>query len=201
MVNGLNEAENKWIEEYFDLSEGQEHPLAFWIIGRSAAGKTTTGKLLHDMLSRAGHRVELIDGDALRSVLDGSHGYSLTDRLTVFKKYVHINQLLQDRGIIPITATLGGLRQFREIVRNNIENPRFIYLDCSFDVAAQRDQKGLYAKALAGEMKNFFGVDIPYEVPVKYEMKINSADLNPSEIVKRIVNRCIDKGLLKKTTS
>lgn len=196
MFDRLNEIEIKWVEEYFDLSEGKERPLALWIIGRPAAGKTTTGILLQDVLQRAGHRVELIDGEAVRSALNGNFGYSVIDRQLVLKKYVHINQLIQKRGIIPITAAIAGFRKFREIVRNSLENPRFIYLDCPFEVATQRDQKGHYAKALAGEIKNFYDVDIPFEIPVRYEIRIDSAKLKPPEIVAKIVNHLNQKGLL-----
>lgn len=198
MLNTLTEAEMGLVSEHFDLSHGEEPPLAIWIIGRPAAGKTTTAMLLYDMLRRAGHRVEIIDGDLARSVLNGSLGYSPSDRLSVFKKYVEINQLLQKRGIIPITATIGGFRQFRKIVRNNLQNPRIIYLDCPMEVAAGRDQKGHYAKALAGEIEDFFGVDIPYEVPDRYELKIDSAKMTPIEIVAKIAEHVNGIGLLRK---
>lgn len=198
MLDGLSEAEIRLVAEYFNLSEGNEHPLALWIIGRPAAGKTTTASLLQDVLRRAGYRVELVDGEAVRSILDGAYGFSVTDRLAVFKKYVHLNQILQSRGIIPLTATIGGLREFRDIVRSHLKNPRFIYLDCPFDVAAQRDQKGHYDKALAGELKNFFGVDIPFEPPIECEMRIDSATLKPSEIVARIMEYLNHVGLLRK---
>jgi adenylyl-sulfate kinase len=188
MFDVLNEAEIRWVEEHFQLSEGQEDPLALWIIGRPAAGKTTVATLLNSTLQRAGHRVELIDGDVVRSGLDGHLGYSSDDRLTAFKKYVHINQLLQQCGVIPITATIGGFRHFREIVRANLKNPRFIYLDCPFDIAAQRDQKGHYSKALAGQIKHFFDVDVPLEVPSQYDIRVDTGQLTPTEILDIIVN-------------
>ena len=197
MLETLTEAEIKLVTEYFDFSPGDESPLALWIIGRPAAGKTTTATLLYDVLRRTGHRTVLIDGDVARSVLNGSLGYSPNDRLQAFKKYVHINQLLQSVGVIPITATIGGFRQFRDIVRNNLENPRFIYLDCPFDEAARRDQKGHYAKALAGEVNNFVGVDIPYEPPRNYEIQIDSYRFKPPEIVENIVNHFNQTGLLE----
>jgi len=198
MYDGLSEAEIQSVAEHFDLSEGNERPLALWIIGRPAAGKTTTASLLKDVLRRAGYRVELVDGEAVRSILDGAHGFSVADRLAVFKKYVHLNQILQGRGVIPLTATIGGFREFRDIVRSNLKNPRFIYLDCPFDVAAQRDKKENYARALAGELKNFFGVDIPFEAVIECEMRIDSAILKPTEIVARIMEHLNHVGLLRK---
>ena len=198
MLNALTETEIGLVSKYLDLSPGSEAPMALWIIGRPAAGKTTTAAFLREDFDRMGHRVELLDGDALRSVLNGSLGYSAKDRLLVFKKYVHIGQILQGRGIIPITATIAGFRQFRTIIRNNMENPKLIYLDCPFEVAAKRDQKGQYAKALAGEIKDFFGVDIPFEVPVRCEMKIGSESPKPHAIVRRIIEHLYSTGLLRK---
>lgn len=196
MVGALNESEMRMLENHFNFSKGFEEPLSIWVIGRPASGKTTISTSLHAVLKRAGYRVELLDGDVLRSVLDGYLGYSSDDRLTAFKKYVHINQLMQQRGIIPMTATICGFRLFREIVRDNLKNPRFIYLDCPFNVAAQRDQKGHYSKALAGQIKNFFDVDVPFEVPIQYDIKIDSARFKPSEIVRRIVEHFDQAGPL-----
>jgi len=196
MMNELNVSEIRFIEEYFDLSEGKECPLALWIIGRPAAGKTTTAALLKDALYRAGYRVELVDADDVRLIFNRALGFSVTDRLTALKKYVHLNQILQSRGIIPITAANGGFRKFRDNVRRNLKNPRFIYLDCPFDVAAQRDQKGLYKKALAGELRNFFGIDIRFEPPIECQMKIDSSNLKPSEIIAQIMENLDHNGLL-----
>ncbi|MBI4373681.1 MAG: adenylyl-sulfate kinase [Deltaproteobacteria bacterium] len=197
MPNGLTEREINLVGKHFDLTRGHERPLALWIIGRPAAGKTSTARILRDVLCESGHRVELIDGDAVRSFLNG-FGYSVTDRSTVFEKYILLNQLFQERGILPVTATIAGFHQFREMVRTRLKNPKFIYLDCAFDVAAKRDQKGIYSKALAGQLKNFFDVDIPFETPHNYEMKIDSATLQPHTIVSKIIGHFYKSGILIK---
>lgn len=197
MLNRLTEDEIALVGKHFDLTMGHEPPLALWIIGRPAAGKTSTATILKNVLRESGHRVELIDGDAVRSFLNG-FGYSVTDRSTVFEKYILLNKLFQERGILPITATIAGFRQFRDMVRDHLKNPRFIYLDCPFDVAAQRDQKGFYSKALAGQLKNFFDVDIPFETPHNYEMKIDSSTLKPHTIVTKIIEHFYKSGILIK---
>lgn len=197
MSNGLTDPEIALVGKHFDLTSGHERPLALWIIGRPAAGKTSTARILKEVLRESGHRVELIDGDVVRSFLNG-FGYSVTDRSTVFEKYIHLNKFLQERGILPITATIAGFHRFRDMVRENLKNPRFIYLDCSFDVAARRDQKGFYAKALAGQLKNFFDVDIPFEAPQHYEMKIDSSTLKPHTIVTKIIEHFYVSGILNK---
>ena len=89
-----------------------------------------------------------------------------------------------------------GLRQTREILLRDLDNARLVFLDCPFDVAADRDQKGLYAKALAGEIRNFPGVDLPFESPTRYDMRIDSAKLSPGEIVAKIVQHFQQDGLL-----
>ena len=170
--DGLTENEIQLIRKYFDLPEGNEPLLSLWIVGRPASGKTTIATLLYHSLSQAGYRVELVDGDAVRSVLNEVDSFSASGRLSVFKKYVYINRLLQSRGIIPITATIGGLSEYADIVRKNLKNPRFIHLDCPIDVAARRDQKGHYSKALAGKLENFIGIDI--KLNTIYSCKTNN---------------------------
>ena len=187
MLDRLNGEEIQRITEYFDLSQGKERPLALWIIGRPAAGKTTTASLIRDALRQAGHRVDLVDGETVREIFDGALGYSKDDRLVALKRLIKINRFLQTRCIIPITATIAGFRHFREIARREVDNIRFVFLDCPFDVAAQRDKKGIYAKALAGEIKDFYGVDFTFESPTRYELKLDSAALKPAQVVTRIL--------------
>jgi adenylylsulfate kinase-like enzyme len=197
LCDGLDKNEIQLVSKYFDLTEGSEPLLSLWIVGRPASGKTTIATLLHHTLSQAGYRVELVDGDVMRSMLSEVDSFSAADRLSVFKKYVYINRFLQCRGIIPITATIGGLSEYADIVRKNLKNPRFIHLDCPIDVAARRDQKGHYSKALAGKLENFIGIDIPYEPPTECEMVIDSAGLKPTVIAANILEHLGAKGLLR----
>jgi|ETNmetMinimDraft_13_1059891.scaffolds.fasta_scaffold47087_2 adenylylsulfate kinase-like enzyme len=184
------------IKEHFDLTPGNEPPLSIWIIGRPAAGKTTTAEMLQHVVRQAGYRVELVDGEVVRAIFDGKLGHSRDDRLIALDRLIHVNRFLQSHGIIPITATIMGLRQTREILLRDLDNARLVFLDCPFDVAADRDQKGLYAKALAGEIRNFPGVDLPFESPTRYDMRIDSAKLSPGEIVAKIVQHFQQDGLL-----
>ena len=196
MIDGLRDAEASRISEYFDLSPGNERPFAIWVIGRPGAGKTTTATLLRDRLRHMGRNVGLVDGEAMRALFDGALGHSESDRLIAFNRLVCVNRLLQSQGIIPITATIAGFNRFREIARSEIDNIRFIFLECPFEVAAQRDQKGIYSKALEGKIKDFYGVDLSFESPARYEceLKINSAILKPLEIVAKIVKHFGQSG-------
>ena len=197
MLNELQHEDVSKIEEYFDLSPGEEQPLSIWVFGRPAAGKTTTSELLLDFIRGMGHRVELVDGDAVRTLFDGNLGHSTRDRLAAFHRLIWINQLLQKQGIVTITATVAGSRYFRRIARANLINPRFIYLDCPFDVAAERDKKNLYKRAIIGEVKHFYGVDLTYEIPLEYEMRVDSARLKPDEIVGEIMDHLKSTGILE----
>ena len=197
MLDSLQQADISKIKDHFNLSPGEEQPLAIWVFGRPAAGKTTTSELLLDLMHRMGHRVELVDGDVVRTLFDGNLGHSTTDKLAALHRLIWINQLLQKQGIITITATVVGSRHFRRIARANLTNPRFIYLDCPFKVAAERDNKNLYKRALMGELKHFYGVDLTYEIPVDYEMRVDSASLNPDEIVGKITDHLKNTGILR----
>jgi len=167
----------------FDFSEGKERPLAIWVIGRPASGKTTVATLLRNVLRWKGHRAELVDGECIRAILGGFYGFSPDERLAVFKKYVDLNQIFQDRGIIPVTATVGGSAECREIARSNLVNARFVYLNCPIEVAAQRDQKRLYARVAAGELDHFADTNLLFSAQVECDMEFDSAELNPLEIV------------------
>jgi len=186
-TGALTEVELQLIGEHFDFSQGNEKPLALWIIGRPAAGKTTVASLLQDVLRWRGHRAELVDGERVRSALGGFYGFSPSDRVAVFKKYIDLNQILQNRGIIPVTATVGGSIGGRELVRDNLENAEFIYLACPSSVAARRDKKGLYARAWAGKLNHFAGIHLLFQSPPWCAMELDSARLDPLEIVTRIM--------------
>jgi len=187
VAGALTPTELGLIQRHFDLSEGDERPLAIWVIGRPAAGKTTVASLLRATLRWAGHRAELVDGEEIRSILGGFYGFSPEERLAVLKKYVDLNRIFQDRGVIPVTATVGASAECREIARANLENVKIVYLNCPVEVAAQRDQKGLYARVRAGELGDFIDMDSLFSVPVECDMEFDSAIQNPLEIVAEIM--------------
>lgn len=197
VTGALSETELQLIQGHFNFTEGNEKPLALWVIGRPAAGKTTVASLLRDTLRWRGHRTELVDGEHIRSILGGFYGFSPTERAAVFKKYVDLNQIFQDRGIIPVTATVGGSAECREMVLDNLENPKFIYLACSPEVAMRRDQKGLYARAWSGELDHFTDIHLLFSQPIDCEMEFNSAVLNPLEIVTAIMAHLDANKLLR----
>ena len=195
----LSQTDVDLMQEHFDLTPGDEPSLSIWIIGRPAAGKTTTGNLLLHTMRRAGHRVELVDGESVRQIFGGTLGHSRDDRSVALERFIAINQMLQSRSIIPKSATIMGLRAHRETARQCLDHARFFFLDCPFKVAVERDQKGLYAQALAGEIKNFPGVDLDFECPIHSHMRIDSSTLSPDESVVQIMDYLSAKGVLSVT--
>lgn len=197
VAGALSESELQLIREHLDFTRGDEKPLALWVIGRPASGKTTVASLLLDVLRWRGHRAELVDGEQIRSILGGFYGFSPADRKAVFKKYVGLNQILQDKGAIPVTATVGGCVECRNLVRNNLENAKFVYLACPPSVAALRDRKGIYARAQSGELEHFVGIDLLFQSPPVCEMELDSAELDPLESVTKIMGYLDANGLLR----
>jgi len=158
-------------------------PMSVWIIGRPNAGKTTAANRLCTLLTSEGYRAVVIDGGALSR---GTIGYTKPDRLKMFKKYINYSLDIQAEApdVIPIVATVGGYKSFRDLIRETALNPKIIHLACPFNVAVSRDDT--YWKALDGKEKNFFGVDVPYESPQRPDLKIRTDKLNEFHVVRNI---------------
>jgi adenylyl-sulfate kinase len=140
----------------------------------SGAGKSTLSALLADELRRRGLQVELLDGDEVRENLSKGLGFSREDRDTNIKRIGFVCKLLTRNGVVAITAAISPYRDTRAYVRSQI--PQFIevYVECPIEELARRDVKGLYKKALSGEITQFTGVSDPYEPPLNPEVKVNS---------------------------
>ena len=146
-----------------------------WFTGLSGAGKSTLSERVFKKLQEAGAKVELLDGDEVRTHLSKGLGFSKEDRDTNVHRLSYVCQLLSRNGVIAIVAAISPYRQTREQVRAKIANFVEIYVHCPVEVLAQRDVKGLYKKALAGEIAHFTGVSDPYEAPSKPEVTVDSA--------------------------
>lgn len=149
-----------------------------WLTGLSGAGKTTlAGELLRELRSR-GLLVEVLDGDEVRTNLSKGLGFSKEDRDTNIRRIGYVSGLLARNGIAVISAAISPYRAVRDEVRRTVEagGAQFIevYVKCPIDVLTKRDVKGLYKKALAGEIKEFTGVSDPYEEPVDPEVIVET---------------------------
>src|SRR5712691_12334792 len=143
-----------------------------WMTGLSGAGKSTIATRLQQELAERGRRAEVLDGDEVRTNLSQGLGFSTEDRDTNIRRIGYVCNLLARNGVIAIAAAISPYREIRDEVRG--QNERFfeVYVDCPLETLVERDVKGLYKKALAGELKGFTGVSDPYEPPLKHELTV-----------------------------
>src|SRR6185436_834466 len=157
-----------------------------WFTGLSGAGKSTVSEKVYAQLQEAGAKVELLDGDVVRTHLSKGLGFSKEDRDINVRRIGFVCELLSRNGVIAIVAAISPYREVREEVRASIDNFVEVYVECPVEVLAERDVKGLYKKALAGEIANFTGITDPYEPPASPEVTVNSSTETPAESVDRI---------------
>lgn len=165
----------------------------FWITGLSGAGKTTLGKILYRYYKSGYKNTVFLDGDNLREVLKREQEHSLNDRKALAMSYARLCKLLVDQDINVICSTVSMFQEVRDWNRKNIKNYYEIYLKVSMEELVRRDQKKLYSKALAGEIKDVMGVDLPMEEPLNPDLVVvNNGEKEPLVIVDKII-ACITK--------
>ena len=167
-----------------------------WFTGMSGAGKTTLSRLLEIRLRQLGAKVEVLDGDIVREYLSKGLGFSREDRDENIRRIGFVCELLSRNGVIAIAAAISPYRAARDEVRARIPNFIEVYMDCPVDVLATRDVKGLYKKALAGELPQFTGITDPYEPPLTPEITVNSFTETPDESLAKILIDLESRGLL-----
>ncbi len=157
-----------------------------WFTGMSGAGKSTISALIEQRLREAGAKVEVLDGDVVRTHLSKGLGFSKEDRDENIRRIGFVCELLSRNGVIAIAAAISPYRAVREEVRARIPAFVEVYVECPVEVLAERDVKGLYRKALAGEIAQFTGISDPYEPPQSPEVTVNSSRETPQESADRI---------------
>jgi len=147
-----------------------------WFTGLSGSGKSTLANALDVELHQRGVKTVLLDGDNVRHGLCGDLGFSAEDRHENLRRVAEVAKLMADAGLVVLTAFVSPFRSDRDRARHIVGAERFaeIYVDCPLEVCAQRDVKGLYAKAQAGLIPDFTGVNSPYEAPVAPELRVSS---------------------------
>ena len=161
--------------------------VTLWFTGLSGAGKSTLSNLLAEELRRRGSNVEILDGDEVRTNLSKGLGFSKEDRDTNIKRIGYVCKLLTRNGVVAISAAISPYREVRDFNREQIGNFIEIYVECSIEELTRRDVKGLYKKALAGEIKNFTGISDPYEAPLTPEIVVNSGTENVDQSLAKIL--------------
>lgn len=157
-----------------------------WLTGMSGAGKTTAAYLLAERLRADGHLVEVLDGDLVRTHLSKGLTYSKEDRDENIRRIGFVAELLSRNGVATIVAAISPYRDARAVVRSRIANFVEVHADCPLDVLMERDTKGLYKRALAGEIEHFTGVNDPYEPPESPEVAFDSSRESADAAVDRI---------------
>ncbi len=168
----------------------EEKGFTIWFTGLSGSGKTTLSRMVESELRRRGIRkVELLDGDVIRTHLSKGLGFSKEDRDANIKRIGFVCKLLSRNGVIAIAAAISPYRAVRDFNRKEIGDFVEVYCKCSLEVCIERDVKGLYKKALAGEIKNYTGIDDPYEAPLNAEVVLETDRETPDESVKKIFQK------------
>ncbi len=173
-----------------------QKPAVLWFTGLSGAGKSTIANLVEKKLHRMNRHTFLLDGDNVRHGLNKDLGFTNADRVENVRRVGEVARLMTDAGLIVITAFISPFRAERRMVRDMIAPGEFIevFVDTPLVDAEQRDVKGLYKKARAGELANFTGIDSPYEAPTAPEIRIDTTRTTPQEAADAIVERLLDGG-------
>ena len=177
----------------------EQKGFTLWFTGLSGAGKTTITNVLVKELLQRGSKLEVLDGDVVRENLSKGLGFSKEDRDTNIRRIAFVANLLSRNGVPVITAAISPYRAIRDEARQMMDD-RFIevYAKASVEVCEERDTKGLYAKARAGEIKEFTGVSDPYEEPLNPEITVETAEQTPEESAQQILTYLEDNGFISK---
>jgi adenylylsulfate kinase len=166
--------------------------MVIWLTGLSGAGKTTLARALSKKFQGEGRRVEVLDGDEVRENLSRGLGFSKEDRYTNVLRIGFVARLLARNGVIVLAAAISPFRQSRDDARSLIESDgvRFfeVFVRCPVETLVERDVKGLYLKALAGEIKNFTGISDPYEEPLAPDITVDSSEEQIEESAAKILS-------------
>lgn len=167
-----------------------------WLTGLSGAGKSTLANAIERRLESHSHEVEVLDGDAVRTHLSKGLGFSREDRNTNIKRIAFVCNLLTRHGVVSIAAAISPYREAREWARSEIVKFVEVYVKCPIEVCRERDVKGLYKQAAAGNLKGFTGVDDPYEEPENPDLVIETDKETIEESVIRIFAKLEELGYL-----
>tara|TARA_R110002073_G_scaffold126703_8_gene271669 strand:- start:13266 stop:15158 length:1893 start_codon:yes stop_codon:yes gene_type:complete len=200
---GLRRAQNIH-RQAFDVTKAHraalktQKPTLLWFTGLSGAGKSTVANLVEQKLARAGHHTYTLDGDNVRHGLNRDLGFTDADRVENIRRIGEVGKLFVDAGLIVTTAFISPFRSERQGVRDLLEPGEFleVFVDAPIEVCIQRDPKGLYEKAKAGEIKNFTGFDSPYEAPERPDIHLLTADLTPEDAADQVIAALRELGRL-----
>jgi bifunctional enzyme CysN/CysC len=191
---GLRRASNIHVQE-FSVNKAQraalkhQKPVILWFTGLSGAGKSTIANLVEKRLHAIGHHTMSLDGDNVRHGLNRDLGFTEADRVENIRRAGEVAKLMLDCGLVVLCSFISPYRAEREMVRRLVAPGEFIevFIDTPLEECIKRDPKGLYSKALAGQIKNFTGVSSPYEVPKNPELRLATVGRAPDEMVEEVM--------------
>jgi len=189
--------------QHFDIDKEKrsqlknQKPCVIWLTGVSGAGKSTIANALDKRLHAMGKHTYILDGDNVRNGLCKDLGFTDDDRKENIRRIAEVAKLMVDAGLIVITAFISPFKSEREMVRRLFNRNEFleVFVDIPLEVAERRDVKGLYRKARAGKIKNFTGIDSPYEPPESPDLVLRSIQSSPEELGVVIANYMRNIGL------
>jgi len=168
-----------------------QNGLVFWLTGLSGSGKTTISNIVKERIKKDGIRTEILDGDWFRQNIDPEAGFTKEERRKHLIKVANVAKLLARNGIVTICSFVSPYEDVRNEIKNIIKdeaNFYLIYAKCEIEECIKRDPKGLYKKALKGEIKNFTGIDDPYEEPKKYDLLLDTVKNSVEYNVEKLYN-------------
>ncbi len=174
----------------------EQQGFTLWFTGLSGSGKTTLARGVERMLRDRGLKVEVLDGDIIRTNLSKGLGFSKEDRDTNIKRIGFVCKLLSRNGVVAIASAISPYREVRDFVRRDIARFVEVYCRCALDVLVERDVKGLYKKAFAGEIDNFTGVSDPYEEPLNPEVIVDTDEETSEQSIEKIIAKLEELGYI-----
>lgn len=176
-----------------------QKPCILWFTGLSGSGKSTVANAVEAELFKRGIKTYLLDGDNVRHGLNKDLGFSETHRVENIRRIGEVSKLFVDAGIITLTAFISPFKSDRQIAKSLVKYDEFIevFVNTPIEVCESRDPKGLYEKARSGAIKNFTGIDSPYEAPEEPQIEVKTDKLNIQECADKIVNYLVKYGYVK----
>ncbi len=168
----------------------KQHSRVIWLTGLSGAGKTTIGRQIEMELNKRGYLTQVLDGDNIRTGINNNLGFSETDRHENIRRIAEVSKLFMNCGIICINSFISPTREMRHMAMEIIGKENFIevYINAPLEVCESRDVKGLYQKARRGEIKNFTGIDAPFEPPLNPDIELKTDELTVEESAKKALD-------------
>ena len=191
--------QNLDINKAANAEQKGQSPAVLWFTGLSGSGKSTIANEVQRRLFASGRHSFILDGDNVRHGLNRDLGFTDADRVENIRRVAEVSKLMVDAGLITLVSFISPFRAERDLARNLMEEGEFIeiFVNTPLSVAETRDPKGLYKKARAGNLKNFTGIDSPYEAPENPEIEINTDDMSVEDAAERVINGLIERGIIE----